>query len=88
MISNCAVCGVSDFKPTVFGETRLFVTLCCVVVYCNAVLTVPQCLPPHRQELNPLVYKPEKKQNKTRKKCVEITPATSDFYNPLFWKMN
>lgn len=64
VISNCAVCGVSDFKPTVFGETKLFVTLCCVVVYCNAVLTVPQCLSPHRQELNPLVYKTEK--NKTK----------------------
>ena len=31
VISNCAVCGVSDFKPTVFGETKLFVDplLCC-----------------------------------------------------------
>lgn len=31
VISNCAVCGVSDFKPTVFGETKLFADplLCC-----------------------------------------------------------
>ena len=31
VISNCAVCDVSDFKPTVFGETKLFVDplLCC-----------------------------------------------------------
>ena len=31
VISNCAVCGVSDFKPTVLGETKLFVDplLCC-----------------------------------------------------------
>ena len=47
-------------------------TLYCVVVYCNAVLTVPQCPPPYGQELNPLVYKTEKKKKKqTRKKCVE-----------------
>ena len=45
-------------------------TLCCVVVYCNVVLTVPQCPPPYGQELNPLVYKTEKKKQ-TRKKCVE-----------------
>jgi len=83
VISNCAVCGVSDFKPTVFGETKLFADpFCCVVIYCNAVLTVPQYPSPYGQELNPPVYK------KTRKKCVEITPATSDSYNPLFWKMN
>ena len=46
-------------------------TLYCVVVYCNAVLTVPQCPPPYGQELNPLVYKTEKKKKQTRKKCVE-----------------
>ena len=64
VMSNCAVCCVSDFKPSVFGETKLFVTLCCVVVYCNAVLTVPQCPPPYGQELNLLVYKTGKKKRK------------------------
>ena len=64
-------------------------TLYCVVVYCNAVLTVPQCPPPYGQELNPLVYKTEKKQaNKQERNVWKKTPATSDFYNPLFWKMN
>ena len=43
-------------------------TLYCVVVYCNAVLTVPQCPPPYGQELNPLVYKTEKKNKQTNKK--------------------
>ena len=64
-------------------------TLYCVVVYCNAVLTVPQCPPPYGQELNPLVYKTEnKKTNKQERNVWKKTPATSDFYNPLFWKMN
>ena len=42
-------------------------TLYCVVVYCNAELTVPQCPPPYGQELNPLVYKTEKKKQTNKK---------------------
>ena len=77
VISNCAVCGVQCSVKQNYLQT-----LCGVVVYCNSVLTINQCPPPYGQELNPPVYK------KTKKKCVEITPATSDSYNPLFWKMN
>ena len=57
VISNCAVCGVSDFKPTVLGEQNYLWTLYCVVVYCNAELTVPHCPPPYGQELKEMCGK-------------------------------
>ena len=47
-------------------------TLYCVVVYCNAVLTVPQCPPPYGQELNPLVK--TKKQTNKKEMCGKKLP--------------
>ena len=79
-IVRCAVFLILNLQCSV--KQNYLRTLCGVVVYCNAVLTVPQRPPPYAQELNPPVYK------KTRKKCVEITLTTSDSYNPLFWQMN
>ena len=43
-------------------KQNYFRTLCGVVVYCNAVLTVPQCPPPYGQELIPRSIKRKNKK--------------------------